>query len=85
MIIVDFSEIMALECSGVCGRTEAELGLFFFLARTALIMVVLFASWGGGGVNAELAVDFLSVWNEEKYGKLSGYARANASAGTSIF
>ena len=57
MIIDTFSEIMALKCSSVRRRTEAEVGLSFFFARTSLIMVVLFASWGGGW-NAELAVDF---------------------------
>ena len=51
MVIVIFSEIIALKCSDVRRRTEAELGLFLLLfARTQLVMVALFASWGGGGV-----------------------------------
>ena len=50
VIIVTLSETMALKCRGVRGRTEVELALFFFFfyIRITLIMVVLFASWGGG-------------------------------------
>ena len=78
MITVSLSEIMALKRSGVRGRTETEFGLSFFFARTPLIMVFLFASWGGGW-NTELAVDFLSVRDGKT--KVLGYARANASTG----
>ena len=48
VIIVTCSEIMALKCSGVGGWTEAECLAFILLsfARTPLIMVVLFISWG---------------------------------------
>ena len=48
MKIVTFSEIMALKCSGVRGRTEVELGLFFLLCTDCANYGGLFASWGGG-------------------------------------
>jgi len=76
VIIVTFSEIMALKRRGARRRTEVELSLFFFLARTLLIMVVLFPSWAGGVRSWQWIFKYL------EWGKVSGYARANASVGT---
>ena len=65
MIIVTFSEIIALKCSGVRGWTEAELGLFFFLFCTN------FANYGRfvcdlGGWSTDLAVYFFKCLESGK-------------------
>ena len=57
---------MALKGSGVHGRAEAELGLFFlFFTRTPLTVVVLFIL---GERSTEFAVDFkCSEWGKVRY------------------
>ena len=36
VIVVTFSGVIALKCSGVCGRTEVELGLFLSFSLNKL-------------------------------------------------
>ena len=73
MLILTFSEIMALKCSGVDGLKPSWVFLLLF-ARAPL---VYFTSWEENGVGSGLYK--CSEWGKVRY---LGYVRANASAST---
>ena len=64
VISITLSDIMALKCSGVHGRTEAELAFSFFLLCTNFANYGSFCSHLAG--STKLAVNLSSVRNGEK-------------------
>ena len=80
MTIVTFSEIIALKCRGPRRRTKVELDLFFFLFCMNSVNYSGFVGILGGGVWSYRSSGFFKC--SEWKGKVSCYARVNASTGT---